>query len=231
MGIHDGHRKNLRNSFLSVGLEGKTEHQALELLLTYSIPRIDVNPIAHDLINTFGSLAEVIDADVEDLMKVKYISENSAVLIKMIPQIAKMYEKGKLEKKPLLKTVSDVRNYMRPFLRYEKNEMLHALLLDPHLNLIKHIKLSEGSAFSTNVDTRSLIKDVLMYSAKQLLLVHNHPSGSVDPSVEDISTTDTIESLLMPLGVILTDHIILAGEKTYSFRSNGHLIPLENIKR
>ena len=224
MGIHDGHRKNLRNSFLSVGLEGKTEHQALELLLTYSIPRIDVNPIAHDLINTFGSLAGVIDADVKDLVKVNYISENSAVLIKMIPQIAKLYEKSLLKKKPLIKTLADVRTYMSPFLRYEKNEVVYVLLLDPHLQLIKHIKLSEGSTFSAKLDVRKLIQDVLQYSAKQILLVHNHPSGSAEASRTDVETTHSIEALLGPLEVNLADHIIFAGEDIYSLRAHNELL-------
>ncbi len=223
MGIHDGHRKNLRHDFLAVGLEGKQEHQALELLLTYTIPRIDVNPIAHELIDRFGSIAGVFDAEVEQLTSVKYISENTAVLIKLIPQLNRMYEKSKWGKKISLKNAAAVRDYMMPKFIGEKNENFYMLALDTHLNLIKEIKLSEGSSDFANVDIRYLTKEVLCLNAPQILLVHNHPSGSVLPSMDDIVTTNKIKSTMDSLNIILSDHLIFAGNDVFSFASKGML--------
>ena len=227
MGMHDGHRNRLRQSFLATGLAGKTEHQALELLLTYAIPRIDVNPVAHELIDRFGSLAGVIDADAETLMQVDHISQNSAVLIKLIPQIALMYSESKWGKRCELRTSPQVEAYLRPKLEHEKNEVFYILALDNHCHLIEAIRMAEGTPNQSQVSVRNVVDNCLRVGATQVVFSHNHPSGVAEPSPADMQITNVLSSTLAPLGITVLDHVIVAGNRTFSMRSHKVFVPKE----
>ncbi len=229
MGIHDHHRERLRNSFLISGFKGKTEHQVLELLLTYIIPRIDVNPIAHELIDRFGTLAGVFDADVEDLTKTKYITENGAVLLKMIPELSAIYAESKYENKILLNTYEKIKAYMAPKLAHEKNEVFYALCLDTHLNLIRAILHCEGEINHASIHPRNLINEILKTNACYVVLVHNHLSGSTVPSLEDFDATKKISEILKPLGINVVDHLIFSGKNCFNLNSFNCV--LEELKQ
>lgn len=224
MGIHDGHREKLRDSFIEVGLEGKTDHQILELLLTYAMPRIDVNPLAHELIDTFGSLSGVLDADLSELTKVKYISKYGAVLLKLIPEISAKYYQSKHGKRVHLNTVNAIKDYMMPQLANEKTEVFYVLCLDTHLNLIRAIKHSEGSPSKTAIDIRSLANQVLNTGTDRIILVHNHLSNSATPSVSDIEATKRITTAFELINVTVLDHIIISGDNYFSFFSNKEIL-------
>lgn len=224
MGIHDGHRQKLRDSFVEVGLEGKTDHQILELLLTYALPRIDVNPVAHELINTFGSLSGVMDADITQLTKIKHISQNVAVLLKLVPQISAKYYQSKHGKRVHLNTVGAIKDYMIPQLANEKAEVFYVLCLDAHLNLIRAIRHSEGSPSKTSIDIRALANQVLNTGTDRIILVHNHLSNSATPSVSDIDATRKIQAAFEMLNVNVLDHIIISGDKYFSFFTNKEML-------
>ncbi len=219
MGVHDGHRQNLKNEFLISGLEGKTDHQALELLLTYSIPRIDVNPIAHELIERFGSLEGVIEAPPEELIKTKYISENSVVLIKLIPEIFKKYQASKWRKKPVLRSTVDIVDYMRPRLQNERNEVLYMLCFDSHYNLNELVRLSEGTPTETLIHSRTVVEHALRTNSRNVVFAHNHPSGNLNASPQDIYLTNSVTKTLANIGIAVADHIIFAGAKAKSILS------------
>ncbi len=227
--MHEGHRKNLRDSFIKTGLEGKTEHQALEILLTYAIPRIDVNPVAHELINKFGSLAAVMDADIEELTTVNHISENGAVLIKLIPQISKMYNKSKWGERPLLNNASTVAKFASERFSGEKVEILYMLSLDSHCRLIAITKISEGTIDESPMYIRNIVNTALRTGAKRVVLTHNHPSGSIAPSPDDIVATQRAYDALRTIDVDLVDHVIVSGDKTFCF-SSMNLIETKNIE-
>lgn len=228
MGMHDGHRQRLRESFLATGFEGKTEHQVLELLLTYAIPRIDVNPVAHALMDRFGSLAAVLDADPEELMKIDHISENGVVLLKMMPALMKIYHENKWAEKPVLNNTPAVANYMIPRLSGERNEVLYLVVLDAHCHLNAVVKLSEGTPDQTGAQMRTMVSEVLRTDGKQLVLVHNHPSGDPSPSAADIILTRHAYETMRSIDVKLVDHIIISGDKFFSLLSHGMLTPAES---
>ena len=228
MGIHDGHREKLRKSFVAVGLEGKSDHQILELLLTYALPRIDVNPLAHELIDKFGSLSGVLDADISELTKIKYVSENVAVLIKLIPQLSRKYYQGKHGDRVCLNTVDAIKDYMIPQLANEKTEVFYVLCLDPHLNLIRAIKHSEGSPAKTSIDIRALANQVLNTGTDRIILVHNHLSNSATPSSHDIEATKRITTAFELINVNVLDHIIISGNKYFSFFANKDILESVN---
>lgn len=224
MGIHDGHREKLRKGFIAVGLEGKSDHQILELLLTYALPRIDVNPLAHELIDKFGSLSGVFDADISQLTKIKYISENVAVLIKLIPEISTKYYQSKHGERVRLNTVDAIKDYMIPQLVSEKSEVFYVLCLDTHLNLIRAIKHSEGSPSKASIDIRALATQVLNTGTDRIILVHNHLSNSAVPSSADIEATKVISAAFELINVNVLDHIIIAGNKYFSFFANKDVL-------
>lgn len=228
MGIHDGHRQKLRKNFIEVGLEGKTDHQILELLLTYALPRIDVNPLAHELIDRFGSLSGVLDADITQLTKINYVSENVAVLLKLIPQISAKYYQSKHGKRVRLNTVDAIKDYMIPQLANEKTEVFYVLCLDTHLNLTRAIRHSEGSPSGTSIDIRALANQVLNAGTDRIILVHNHLSNSVEPSPADIDATRKIQTAFEMLNVNVLDHVIISGDKYFSFFANKEM--LESIE-
>ena len=228
MGIHDGHRQKLRKNFIEVGLEGKSDHQILELLLTYALPRIDVNPLAHELVDKFGSLSGVLDADITQLTKINYVSENVAVLLKLIPQISAKYYQSKQGKRVRLNTVDAIKDYMIPQLANEKTEVFYVLCLDTHLNLTRAIRHSEGSPSGTSIDIRALANQVLNAGTDRIILVHNHLSNSVEPSPADIDATRKIQTAFEMLNVNVLDHVIISGDKYFSFFANKEM--LESIE-
>lgn len=219
--IHAGHRKNLRKEFLTNGFAGKTDHQKLELLLTYVIPRRDVNPIAHKLIDEFGSLSEVIDASVEDLIKIDYITENAAVLIKLIPLIADSYNVSKWGEKPDLSTSNKLITYIKSKFIGQKNEVLYIISLDSKCRLININSVTSAAKNYAEVSLKEIASIVLKSQAKFVALVHNHPSGVINPSADDIMVTEKIKNVLKPIEVTLIDHIIISGENTFCFSQNG----------
>ena len=223
MGIHDGHREKMRRRFLQGGLEPFADHEALELLLYYAIPRRDTNPIAHALMERYGSLSAVLTAPVEDLKKVEGIGESAAVLLKLAPQL---YRKAKLsdaEQETVLNSVERVGAYLLERFAGEKNEGVYQLCLDRKGKLLACKKLGEGGVASADLDIRRLVENALLTGASSVVLAHNHPSGVALPSQDDYAATDRAKAALAVVGVALTDHIIVADGDFVSMSDSGYL--------
>ena len=211
--IHEGHRQRLKNKFLENGFQGFEPHNILELLLFYSIPRKDTNEIAHSLLNEFGSLKNVFNADFNDLIKVNGISENSATLIKMIPQIAKEYADASFKEVPVFDSAQKIGEFFVNKYLGERNEIVYAMLLSNKFELLTVIKVHEGSVNSAWISTRKILDAVVRYNAPMLVLAHNHPEGTVCPSMEDINTTADLSSAFNAFDIKLIEHFIVAGNE------------------
>ena len=223
MGIHDGHREKMRQRFLKGGLDSFADHEALELLLYYAIPRRDTNPIAHALMERYGSLSAVLTAPVEDLQKVEGIGESAAVLLKLAPQL---YRKDKLsdaEQETVLSSVERVGAYLLERFAGEKNEVVYQLCLDRKSRLLACKKLGEGGIASADLDVRRLVENAILTGASAVILSHNHPSGVALPSRDDYAATDRAKTALNVVGVALTDHIIVADGDFVSMADSGYL--------
>ena len=207
--LHEGHRGRLKNRFLTSGLDSFEDHNILEMLLFYSIPRKDTNDIAHELIAHFGSLKAVFDADLDELVKVKGISENSATLIKMIPAIAKAYLSNKSNKRPTLDDINTIKEFLFHTYFGETKEVVYLLLLNNKLELISLEKLHEGSVNSSQIEMRKLLDLIIKKNASSVILAHNHPDGMPCPSYEDIQTTSELLSTLGPLNISLIEHFVV----------------------
>ena len=223
LGIHDGHREKMRQRFLSGGLEHFADHEALELLLYYAIPRRDTNPVAHALMERYGSLSAVLAAPVEDLKKVEGIGESAAILLKLVPQIHKKACLADAERETALSSVARVGAYLKERFRGEKNEVIYQLCLDRKGKLLACKKLGEGDLTSANLDVRRMVENAILFSASGVVLAHNHPSGIALPSADDYVATDWAKSALATIGVTLVDHIILADDDFVSLADSGYL--------
>ena len=223
MGIHDGHREKMRQRFLKGGLDAFADHEALELLLYYAIPRKDTNPIAHALMERYGSLSAVLAAPVEDLKKVEGVGESAAILLKLAPQLYRKAKMSDAEQETILSSVERVGAYLLERFAGEKNEVVYQLCLDRKGKLLACKKLGEGGVASADLDIRRLVENALLTGASSVVLAHNHPSGVALPSRDDYAATDRAKTALAVVGVALTDHIIVADGDFVSMADSGYI--------
>ena len=220
MSIHDGHRQRLKDRFLREGLDGFTDIQVLELLLFYVVPRKDTNPIAHDLLDRFGSLARVLDAPVIRLTEVSGISENGATFLKLVREIERRYALSQGEE-IILNTIEDCCEYLTRFFKSKRNETVFLLSLDAKLKLLSCREVGEGSVNYASVPIRRCVEMALEDGATSVILAHNHPSGLAVPSGDDIVTTRRLAMALSAVEIQLVDHIVVADDDYVSMVQSG----------
>lgn len=221
MAIHDGHRQRLRDRFRTEGLDNFDEHEVLELLLFYCIPRVNTNPIAHELINRFGSLAQVLDAPAEELAKVPGIGENAATFLTLTTAVGRYYLVNRSMQTVILPTVDACGKYLSPFFYGRRNETVFLLCLDAKCKVLCCKELGEGSVNSAGVPIRRIVEVALGVNATSVVLAHNHPSGLAVPSGEDVQTTRRVAAALNAVEITLVDHIVVADEDYVSLAQSG----------
>jgi len=215
--MHAGHRDRLRERFEKEGLDGFQDHEVLELMLFYAIPRKDTNPTAHMLLNEFGSLTGVFEASVADLIKVEGIGKNTAVFIKLCVEIMKKYRTDKLKKATKILTMKDAGEYACELLFAARDEQVWVLCLNMKSEAIACEKICDGSLKESPVYPRKIVSVALKHNAAKIILLHNHPGGVVKPSKEDIEATMTILGTVRTLDMDMLDHIITSDNKFFSF--------------
>lgn len=219
--MHEGHRQRVTNRFLSDGLEGFEEHEILEFLLFYVLPRVDTNPVAHRLIETFGSLAGVLEADAKDLSRVSGIGEKAATYLCMLPEAFRAYERSKLGKKPVIRSIKDACEFARTLLFGKPYEQFYVIWMGTQNRVIHYERLSEGSVSESPVYLSRLAETAIRHHAVKGVIAHNHPGGIVTPSQADIATTQSILNTLAMLGIELVDHIIVSENESFSFQADS----------
>ncbi len=220
--IHAGHRARTKQRYLTQGLDGFSDHEVLELLLYYAIPRSDVNPLAHRLINHFGSLHAVLDAETAELMEVAGVGENSALLLRLIRDLNRRYLINKQEKRPVLPDSQAAAKLFLPYFYGIREERVYAAFLDDDLRLLHCRLLFEGGINYAPISARKLVEAAIRDHATGVILAHNHPAGQAIPSVEDREATLQLRSALEAMQIRLLDHIIVAGEEFISMEECGH---------
>ena len=230
MGIHDGHRIRLKERFLKDGLDHFTEVQVMELLLYFAIPRMDTNPLAHKLVKHFGSLSKVLDASVEELMKVEGVGQHAATLIHLVTDLSRYYLVNRAKDTKILNTVEACGEYLAPRFHGLANETVFLLSLDAKCKLLDCRVVSEGSINSAGLSTRRVVEAALAAKATTVILAHNHPSGIAVPSREDVQTTYRVEAALDAVEIILADHIIVSDEDYVSMMQSGFYKPGTQIR-
>ena len=219
--MHCGHRQRLRNRFLEGGLDNFEEHQVLELLLFYCIPRQDTNPIAHNLIKHFGSLSQVMSASVDELKKVPGMGENAATFLSLLNAFSRYYYTKRDTNPTIINSFDDCKEYLTPYFHGQRNEIVQMVCLDAKGKLLCRKVLGEGSVNSAAVPIRRIVEIALGSGATAVILAHNHPSGVAIPSHEDELTTRQLASALFAVDITLLDHLIIAEGEAVSLRHSG----------
>lgn len=221
MEIHAGHRDRMKRRFLETGLNGFSDVNALEFLLFYSIARQDTNPLAHELMNRFGSLKGVLEAPVSDLLTVRGIGENSAILLRLISEVSRRYLISKRKIGEQLNTPEDVFGFVMPLFAFAAEERLFMLSLDTNNRVLHCGEISQGDADSVYANPRKIISIAMETKAAKIILAHNHPSGILIPSNEDIRFTEKLCDALLVFHIQLLDHIIVGDGEYVSMRDQG----------
>jgi len=221
--LHEEHRKRVRARYLKEGLDGFEDHQVLELLLFYSIPRRDTNELAHRMIEKFGNLPTLFEADPADIQKRCGVSEKTAILISLIPSLARRYFKEKWGEKPVITSSFKAGNYAITLFTGRTYEVFYVLCLDSQNRVNYAALVHEGTINEAPVYPRLIVETALRHQANSVILAHNHPGGSLQPSKADIDVTKKIIAALEPISIKVMDHIIVAGDKYFSFAEKGLL--------
>lgn len=214
--IHEEHRKRLKEKFSKYGSEGLSEHEFVELLLFYALPRKNTNEIAHLLINEFGSLRGILDAEVENLVQINGISEHTALMFKLISASVRKYVNDVNEIIGTILTPLNIHAYVKGLFYGHINEVAYVIFLDNQCIVRKVKQISTGNVNSAPIYTRDIIKLAVNERYPYLILAHNHPNGSAMPSRNDFQITKKIELGLNFVDVRLVDHIIVSGERVVS---------------
>lgn len=217
---HDGHRQRVRDRLLKENkLRTYPDHNILELLLFYAIPRADTNELAHRLIDTFGTFSAVFDADISQLTQVKGIGESTALLLKLIPSVMQRYYEDKTSCPARITSIEDAVIFFRTKFLSENSEAIYLLCMNNDGKILKFSRIGSGNVDSSFTDTRSIVQEMLLSKATTAIIAHNHPSGICAPSTSDINATQQISKLLSGINTTLIDHIIIAGNDYFSFAS------------
>lgn len=224
MGTHDGHRQRLKTEFLARP-DSFPDHKLLELLLFYANPRSDTNPLAHELMDHFGSLAGVLDATPEELQKVKGVGEHAAVLFKAVKEFSGRYLTNRTQMDDIARNSRDYYALLRPYFFGARNEMLCLLCLDGKHKVLGIRRLGEGNVNAVSITTRLIAEAALSLNASAVVLAHNHVSGIALPSDEDVATTNSLAPILSTLGIDLADHLIFVDDDMVSLRDSGFYRP------
>lgn len=202
---------------MTSGLDGMHDYEMLELLLTYVIPQRDTKPIAKELIEKFGSISGVMEASVEDLKNVKWITEKGAILFHMLREMNTKYLSEKSMGFDVLSSPESVISFSRMKLVGEKDEKFMVIYLNTKNHVLNHYIESIGTVDQAAVYPRNIAKRALEENASGLIVVHNHPSGVCNPSADDVRLTKAIKDALSVLNIKLLDHLIVGKSGHFSF--------------
>lgn len=228
MNLHEGHRQRLKDRFIKTGLADFEDHNILELLLFFSVPRSDTNELGHKLLKKFGSLSNVFDAPIDELCKVDGIGIHSATLIKLIPELCSIYHTDKTENVKIVNSTVIAGRYFVPRFIGKSNEEVHIMLLDDKKKVIKCEMISKGTVNASAVSIRKIASEALNSNATGVIIAHNHPGGIALPSANDISVTKRIYRALQLMDIQLCDHIVVADGDFVSMLDSGMFENMED---
>ncbi|MGC2423879.1 MAG: DNA repair protein RadC [Nitrospirota bacterium] len=215
------HRQRIKEKFKKSGLENLHDYEALELLLTYAIPRRDVKPLAKALLEKFGNFQGVMDASVEALMEFPGLGEHSAILLKVSKECSDLYLKRKVVKKSKVCCAPDLINYCRMTMAGLKDEQFRVVFLNTQNEIIEIETIQEGTIDQSVVYPRKVMERALYHKSAALIFVHNHPGGKVRPSYADKEITTLLVAAAKSMDIEVHDHLIVGKDGYFSFRDSG----------
>ena len=215
------HRTRLRERFMTGGAAALPDYEMLELVLFRAIPRQDVKPLAHALLDKFGDFGRVITAPNSTLKGIKGVGDAVVVELKIIEAAAHRLARSKIMQRQVISSWNEVLDYCHTVMAHRETEQFRILFLDRKNVLIADEEQSKGTVDHVPVYPREVVKRALELNASALILVHNHPSGDPTPSEADTAITHQIEQALAVMGITLHDHLIIGKSRELSFRAEG----------
>lgn len=215
-----GHRQRIKEKYEKSGIAGWLDYEVIELALSYAIPRKDTKPVAKDLLARFKSLNAVLDADIKELENIKGISKHSALFLRFLKDISVLYMEKGIHGRDLLSSPQIVFDYLKVAIKGLADEEFRMLFLDSCNQLIAMEALKAGTVNRSVVFPRKVVERALYHHAVGVIIAHNHPAGTLEPSVEDQEATRVIGKALKTVDIKLLDHIIIGGNAYFSFKEN-----------
>ncbi|MET0180626.1 MAG: DNA repair protein RadC [Novosphingobium sp.] len=216
-----GHRARLRQRLLEGDVNALADHELIEFVLMGAIPRKDVKPIARSLIARFGSLAGVLNADVRALTLHPGMGEASAAALRIVAVAARRLARQAVREQPVLGSWQALIDYLHIDMAHLTVERVRVLYMNAQNMLIHDEHVGDGSIDEAAIHPREVIRRALDLGAVALILVHNHPSGSPQPSRADIQITNRIAEAGRLLGIVVHDHVIIGREGHVSLKAKG----------
>lgn len=214
-GMHDGHRDRLLNLVINAGIDNVSNIQAVEFILTYIFPRGDTNPLAHRLLDKFGTVAGILSADVVELCTVPGIGDRAAKRISMLPEIFALYTKSALSKKEDLSNLSRIYDYCEDLLRLRNVEEVYIVGLNASLQVAGYRKLATGSVKSAGILPNDVVQFTCSVKPVAVVMVHNHPGGKALPSEKDYMAAVNMKRMFLTLGIKLVDSLVVGENGIY----------------
>ena len=219
--LRAGHRERMRQRLRNHGADNLREDEVLEMLLFHVIPRGDVKELAKDLIRTFGSLERVIFADEKSLLAVPNVGEQTVTLFKLMQKLRSEFMRNDIVENNILNSWQAAIEYCRSEIGSNQKESFIVLYLNAKNRLINKVALSEGTVDRVTVYPREVVEGAITHKASAVLLAHNHPTGDLTPSKQDIHMTTTIRDALQTVNIQLLDHLIIGRQGHTSFNNLG----------
>jgi DNA repair protein RadC len=213
----------LKERFLKEGLDAFEDHQMLELILYYGIPYRDTNKLAHNLIDRYGSISAVFEADYKEIADISGIGGSTAVLLKLIPEVTKRYTNDKWKEKPQLESSKKAGEFSKSLYIGKNYEIFYLICLDAQNRVNMAVPVLEGTINEAPVYPRLIVESALRHKANNVILSHNHPGGSIKASKADIEVTLKLKSVLNSISINVIDHIIVADQDYLSMAETGVL--------
>lgn len=211
--LHAGHRERLKKRFLNYGLSGFEEHNILELLLFFGIPYKDTNETAHELLQKFGSIENITCRSVEELTSIKNMTENAAILLKLIPDISRIYSLKTQHDKTETYSLDTIKDrILIDFIGCE-SETVFIYFFDGEMKLVSLKKIERESDLGTAISSRTVVETALECKATSIVMAHSHPSGKNAISMDDIAYTSRLDYLLSELGIDLLEHFVVCDKE------------------
>ena len=220
---HSGHRQRLRDIVNNTDVTALPEHQILELILTFVLPQKDVNPLAHELLNEFGSLANVFDASKDELMKIDGVGEIVASFLSFCSKLPEIYNKSRANSKIKLNNAKEIIKFLRDSIAITSIEKFYYLCLNAKGEVLCLKAIGSGSVTQLYINNRELIQQILKFPTQTVVICHTHPHGVLRPSDNDIAFTNNLKEILDSLCIRLCDHIIISPDGYFSFFQNKML--------
>lgn len=225
MSIHSHHRQRVKDRFRKEGLENFDDLHILEFLLFYCVPRLDTNIMAHNLLDRFGSLTNVLEATPEQLREVEGIGEGVTTFVRFLSELERVLEIRRSQNVRIINSIEDIKECLSGFMSGQRNEVVYLLCIDAKGKVLSIDRVGEGSVNSANVPVRRIVELAIGCNATSVILAHNHPGGLAFPSPEDVNATSYVAKALKTVDIDLVDHVIFADGDYVSLRQSGLYYP------